>query len=260
MIPNEREFMNPLILIAEDVLVNRLLVKSYISLEFPAAKIIEAANGIEAVNQTIIHNPEIIFMDLHMPVKNGYQAAVEIRELEKTRKINKPVVIIALSADVTNGVPEKCKQSGMNDYLQKPFKTHDIRNVLKKYFNASFQGTNPDGINFDNLPHEFVKNDLLDRLNGNVALFQKLADVAISQLTSDLAALKESIMRKDPAAIKMANHSIKGVSLNLYFSRLAELTKKMEYDYDVNVEKLLGLTEKMTQEFEIIKAELTRYE
>jgi CheY-like chemotaxis protein/HPt (histidine-containing phosphotransfer) domain-containing protein len=258
MLPNEREFMDPLILIAEDVLVNRLLVKSYITLEFPGARIIEAANGIEAVNQAVIHNPEIIFMDLHMPVKNGYQAAIEIRELEKSKKNNKPVIIIALSADVSSGVGEKCKQSGMNDYLQKPFKTHDIRNVLKKYFNASFQGTNTDGFNFESLPREFVKNDLLDRLNGNVALFQKLAEVAISQISSDLTALKESIIRKDPAAIKMANHSIKGVSLNLYFTRLAELTKKMEYDYDVNVEKLLGLTEKMKQEFEVIKAELTK--
>jgi len=252
--------MNPVILIAEDVLVNRLLVKSYITNDFPNSKIFEAGNGEEAVNQVIAHNPEIIFMDLHMPIKNGYQAAMEIREYEKTNRCKSPSVIIALSADATAGVKEKCIINGMNDYLQKPFNTNDIRNVLTKYFSLSFKNQNQDTINLPNLPDEFVKNDLMDRLNGNTELFQKLAGIAIQQLDTDLTNLKASIIKEDLAAIKMNNHSIKGVGLNLYFSRLAELAKTVEREYNFDKDRLLALTEKMTLEFEIIKKELTRYD
>jgi CheY-like chemotaxis protein/HPt (histidine-containing phosphotransfer) domain-containing protein len=252
--------MNPVILIAEDVLVNRLLVKSYITNDFPDFRILEAGNGEEAVSLTFKHNPDIIFMDLHMPVKNGYQAAQEIRESEKTSKSKTPAIIIALSADVTTGVQDKCMQNGMNGYLQKPFKTYDIRNILKKYLNTAVQDKNSESINPDNLPHEFIRKDLMDRLNGNIPLFQKLAEVAISQLTADIENLKKSIEKSDLSAVKMANHSIKGVSLNLYFSRLAELAKKIEGEYEFDKIRYLELTEKMTQEFEIIKAELTKNE
>jgi CheY-like chemotaxis protein len=189
--------MNPVILIAEDVLVNRLLVKSYVTIDFPNSKIIEASNGTEAVEATIKYNPEIIFMDLHMPVKNGYQAAQEIREYEKTIKGNKNIIIIALSADATEGVAEKCRLSGMNDYIQKPFKTNDVRAVLKKYFNSGNQQNNIEKTVSVNLPAAFNKSDLLDRINGNIPLFHKLADVAITQLTADLEKLTESIIKKD---------------------------------------------------------------
>lgn len=252
--------MNPVILIAEDVLVNRLLVKSYITNDFPDCTILEASNGEEAVSLTLKHNPEIIFMDLHMPVKNGYQAALEIRESEKNNNNAKPVIIIALSADVTTGVQEKCMQNGMNGYLQKPFKTNDIRNILKRYLNISVQDKNPESMSFHNLPPEFIRKDLMDRLNGNIPLFQKLAEVAVSQLSADIVNLEESILKNDISAVKMANHSIKGVSLNLYFARLAELAKKVEAEYEFDKIRYLELTEKMKQEFEIIKAELTKNE
>ena len=219
------------ILVVDDESMIVRLFQMILSASMPGIVIDAAANGLAALDKFRTNHYAVILMDLHMPIKNGYQAALEIREYEKTGLNKTPAIIIALSADVTTGVQDKCMQNGMNGYLQKPFKTYDIRNILKKYLSTSVQDKNPETTNLDNLPHEFIRKDLMDRLNGNIPLFQKLAEVAISQLSSDIENLKKSIEKSDLSAVKMSNHSIKGVSLNLYFSRLAELAKKIEGEY-----------------------------
>ena len=71
---------------------------------------------------------DIILMDLHMPVMNGYEAAREIR------KISTGVPIVAMTADVISGVRERCRESGMNHFISKPFDPdkfiHEIKDII----------------------------------------------------------------------------------------------------------------------------------
>ncbi|MCE9499628.1 MAG: DEAD/DEAH box helicase [Leptospira sp.] len=70
------------ILVAEDNLVNIMLVKAIFKKSFPNAKILQALNGKIAVELFKSEKPDIIFMDVHMPEMNGYEATREIRRLE----------------------------------------------------------------------------------------------------------------------------------------------------------------------------------
>ncbi|TGK23225.1 PAS domain-containing hybrid sensor histidine kinase/response regulator [Leptospira stimsonii] len=114
------------ILIAEDNPVNMLLTKSIIARILPSAKIVEASNGLEAVEQTLKSIPDLIFMDIQMPDMNGYEATEAIRGLKMERR----VPIIALTAGIVSGEREKCIEAGMDDYVSKPAVQADFTKVI----------------------------------------------------------------------------------------------------------------------------------
>ena len=86
-----------------------------------------ASDGQEAVEKFKEQEFDLILMDIQMPVMNGFEASEEIR-----RK-NKEVPIIALTAYALKGDRDKCIESGMNDYLAKPYKMQDLYDIIKKY-------------------------------------------------------------------------------------------------------------------------------
>jgi CheY-like chemotaxis protein len=120
---------NATILIAEDHKINMLLVKTMIGKILPGARIVEAVNGINAIQEYKITNPDIIFMDIQMPEMNGYEATSEIRKLEQGKRIP----IIALTAGTVVGEREKCLNAGMDDYLTKPVLKDTLQETINKW-------------------------------------------------------------------------------------------------------------------------------
>ena len=118
------------LLIAEDNKINMLLTKTLVSKNFPNIKIHEANNGLEAVEISNDLNPEIILMDIQMPVMNGYEAT------KKIKKENPSTIIIALTAGVITGEKEKCMDIGMNDFIIKPIDKTQFENTLLKWINT----------------------------------------------------------------------------------------------------------------------------
>lgn len=114
------------VLVAEDSKANQILMKKL--LERSGLEVILAANGKEALQQ-IIKNKEfdLVFMDMEMPVMNGYQAT------EILRKQGIDIPIIALTANALEGDREKCLSAGCDDYLSKPIKAEDLSAVLEKF-------------------------------------------------------------------------------------------------------------------------------
>jgi len=125
----ETGIRNIKVLVVEDVSLNQLLIK-IILLDF-GFDIDVAANGQVAIEYLQKGDYDIILMDLHMPVMNGFEATAFIRN-----KMNSQIPIIALTADVTTVDVEKCIAVGMNDYISKPIDEKllfdKITRVLKK--------------------------------------------------------------------------------------------------------------------------------
>jgi signal transduction histidine kinase/ActR/RegA family two-component response regulator len=110
------------VLIAEDNMVNVMLMKKLFSKWNMTPTIAE--NGESAIQMVQYGNFDIILMDLQMPVLNGFDAAMEIRKMPDTKKANIP--IIALTASALFDIRERVFNSGMNDYVSKPFKPEDL--------------------------------------------------------------------------------------------------------------------------------------
>lgn len=119
------------ILIVEDNPVNMALAKTIISKAMPNAKILQAINGQEAVNVFEAHNPDLVFMDVQMPVMTGYDATSKIRGLGSWAL---RVPIIGLTAGTVVGEKERCLSAGMNDHLSKPVAKGAIEKILDQYF------------------------------------------------------------------------------------------------------------------------------
>ncbi len=83
-----------------------------------------AENGERAVELVQYGNFDIILMDLQMPVMNGFDAAKEIRKMPDPQKSSIP--IIALTASALFDIRERVQDSGMNDYVSKPFKPNEL--------------------------------------------------------------------------------------------------------------------------------------
>ncbi|MFB9088129.1 PAS domain S-box protein [Flavobacterium paronense] len=118
-----------IIFIVEDNKINMLLAKTLMKQILPNAQIFELENGELALEkiQTII--PDLILMDIQMPVMNGYDATVEIRKNPKAEKIP----IIALTAGTIVGEKEKCIQFGMNDYIPKPIDKDFLIKIISQW-------------------------------------------------------------------------------------------------------------------------------
>jgi signal transduction histidine kinase/CheY-like chemotaxis protein len=115
------------ILIAEDNPVNALLLVKLLSKW--NIKAIVTNNGREAVDKLLSNTFDVVLMDLHMPVMDGYQATLAIRSLNEPAKALVP--IIALTASVSHNIHDKIKEAGMNDYLSKPFQPASLYEKLE---------------------------------------------------------------------------------------------------------------------------------
>lgn len=115
------------VLVVEDNKINMLLTKTLLKKFLTNVVIIEAENGQVGIDKFVEMRPDIILLDVQMPVLNGYEAAVEIRKLDVK------IPIIALTAGTVKGERDKCIEVGMNDYISKPIIKEDFENMLVKW-------------------------------------------------------------------------------------------------------------------------------
>ncbi len=115
------------ILIVEDTEPIIMLLSEY--LRYRGYQILAARNGMEGVMLALKEKPDLILMDVMMPVMDGVEATKRIRAEEELRDIP----IIALTALAMQGDRERCLQAGMNDYLSKPVQMKELENLILKH-------------------------------------------------------------------------------------------------------------------------------
>lgn len=117
------------ILVAEDNLINQKVAKSiFKNLGF---EITVAVNGNDVVEKIKQHPFDIIFMDIMMPEKDGFDATKNVREMG----YNMPIV--AVTADTNTESREKVIAAGMDDFIPKPIRVDEIKRVLIKWFSET---------------------------------------------------------------------------------------------------------------------------
>lgn len=107
------------ILLVEDNLLNQRIVT--FSLKKYDHLVMIAQNGAEALEMFREHKFDLILMDIMMPVMDGLEATVKIREIERLANLAVRTPIVALTANVMDNDREKCLSYGMDGYMAKPF-------------------------------------------------------------------------------------------------------------------------------------------
>lgn len=124
------------ILIVDDKLENRkLLVELLSPLSF---QISQASDGQEAFEIWQKHHPHFIWMDMRMPVVDGYLATKNIREAEKNNGYSK-TIIVALTASAFDHEQKSILEIGCDDFVLKPFQEKEIFDKLSQYLGVKFQ-------------------------------------------------------------------------------------------------------------------------
>ena len=119
------------ILLAEDNLINQRVASGI--LENIGFRTDVVGNGIEVLEMLEDHSYDLIFMDVQMPEMDGLEATEQIREQKDPKK---QPLIIAMTANAMKEDRDRCLKAGMDDYIAKPVKINDIREMLFKWFPA----------------------------------------------------------------------------------------------------------------------------
>jgi len=117
------------VLLVEDNDINRLYALNI--LKKWKCEVDGAENGYIALEKLKSNDYDIVLMDVQMPIMDGYEATISIRNTLPDPKSKVP--IIALTANAIKGDNEKCIEIGMNDYLPKPFQPEDLFRSLSKF-------------------------------------------------------------------------------------------------------------------------------
>ena len=120
------------LMIVEDRPENRLLLKKI--LEYVGLEVREASNGEEALSQFIDFSPQLIFMDVQMPVMDGIEATRRIRDIED----GKDVRIVGLTAHAMDFEKQEILEAGFDEVIEKPFRHEDIFEALTRNLDIHF--------------------------------------------------------------------------------------------------------------------------
>jgi len=233
--PAKKMAASPKILVAEDVEINMELVTNLIQEYIPNATIFKAMDGEKALKKAVTEKPDLILMDVHMPLMNGLDATRKIREHESLKK---QMPIIALTAGVVKEDIEHCFKAGMDDYLTKPIRHDKFIEVLSQFLephepNADDEQQQDDQPN-EETSDQFVEIQGVDveegikRFVGDRALYFKLLMQFAGESAEFINELIKAYEDKDQETFRSTAHKIKGLAYNLSAIEMGDAAKTLE--------------------------------
>ena len=234
------------VLIVEDNKVNLKLLNAMLSKV--NVNVISALNGKEAVEITKSNKVDLILMDVHMPVLDGFQATRMIREDEKE---NDHIPIVALTALAMHGDREKCLESGMDDYISKPFKKDELYEIVKKYLLLQNDNLKEVKIPVD-INNIFNKNELLALTSNDIDLYNELISDFKQIFPELISKMDDSIINLDYEKIEYFSHTLKGMCGNIRVVGLRDIAEKIEIlsKAKSNIEEIKSLINDMKNIYE----------
>ena len=121
------------ILLAEDNRVNQRLATKL--LEGRGHSVVVVENGQQALTTLSQSSFDLVLMDVQMPLMDGIEATIEIRKKERATRDH--LAIIALTAHAMKGDEERCLAAGMDGYLSKPIRIHELDELLRQFMERS---------------------------------------------------------------------------------------------------------------------------
>jgi signal transduction histidine kinase/DNA-binding response OmpR family regulator/HPt (histidine-containing phosphotransfer) domain-containing protein len=219
------------ILLAEDNPLNQRVASGM--LKELGHSVALAVNGREAVEKFTGEVFDLIFMDIQMPVMNGFEATAMIQERQKDSERRVP--IIAMTAHAMSGDREKCLAAGMDDYISKPISLEGLVAIMERNSShvAAMALAGPDKLTVvqgslgDRSPRQAIAEPqfrvdpgnpgllnvqlVLGRFGGNRSLLQQAAAMFPAEVKTVLGALEQAREAGNAAELRIAAHTLKGI-------------------------------------------------
>ena len=192
----------------------------------------KAENGQQALDELRRKEFDVVLMDVHMPVLDGYEATKAIREQAKWRDLP----LIALTASTMSGDREKAIAAGMNDFLKKPINPAELAEVLMKWvrpgaFPLDLYGEEEAAENEgkDTTPPVLdIEETINRRLSGDVKVYRNLLKKFRDSNEATLEKLSQALGHGDIAQVKFIVHTLKGTAGTIGAASLQAAAAQME--------------------------------
>jgi CheY-like chemotaxis protein/HPt (histidine-containing phosphotransfer) domain-containing protein len=239
------------VLVVDDNQINRIVAKDMLKIFGLTVDL--AKNGEAALNILENNHYDLIFMDCQMPVMDGYTATRKIRDLKShVREHNIP--IIAMTANAMQGDEDKCIESGMSDYLAKPFDLSTLLERLNcwlKDFKITGETNDAQINNFDKSSDDtklntsnltsanekplaktshplFDYNAIHERLAGNLEMIHSITHKFISSIEGYINTINQASQKTDLEIILSTSHTLKGSSATIGCMQLSYIASEIE--------------------------------
>ncbi len=175
LLPTESsdEFVARRILLAEDGAVNRRVAVTLLEKRGHVVTAVE--NGRLAVDTYRSQDFDLILMDVQMPELDGFEATAEIRKIEAAH--NGHIPIVAITAHAMKGDRQRCLDGGMDDYISKPFRPHELYATIERLTASESEAT---------------EGKLVHELSGSASLFVKPVPAAKPKLDAEILTPKHT--------------------------------------------------------------------
>ena len=223
------------VLLAEDNEFNRQVAVELMSSSGQVVR--TAENGELAIKLLKEWRPDIIFMDIQMPVMDGYEATRHIRKMEEFAEIP----IVAMTAHAMASDRDRCLKSGMNDYISKPIVPEDLTALLVKWVKLSCPVNDTPEIDEDDsdeeipdrsmLPESIPGIDMVHGLrfcNSNPEFYLEMLANFRDTRRSAAQEIAEALASGDRAKARRIAHTSKSVAGTLGADALSDASKNLE--------------------------------
>jgi Amt family ammonium transporter len=221
------------VLVADDNEVNQMVASEM--LRAAGHRPIVVYNGREAVEAIRSEPFDIVLMDCEMPEMDGFEAARMVRSMELEGSSNRPLPIIALTAQAIQGDRERCLAAGMTDYVTKPVNREELLRTIAKCISAggSQAGQNENSFdgpatNSDYDEHILDTRELSERFQGDLEFIEELLQMFVTTAKVNVAQLKESIANRRVEDAARLAHKLKGSAANVAATRLSTAVAELE--------------------------------
>jgi two-component system, sensor histidine kinase and response regulator len=223
------------ILLCEDNLVNQRLATRL--LEKQGHTVILANNGLEALALYETATFDLALMDVQMPEMDGFEAARQIRAREQQGGglAGKRLPIVAMTAHAMQGDRERCLDTGMDGYLAKPIKAHELYAVIAEFTEAAPASVNgPSAERVAERVAESVAESAFDetvlwaQVEGDPALLAELVELFKEDSPRLLGELKQALSTGHSNGVAQAAHALKGEASNFGAEDVVTLAHRLE--------------------------------
>jgi PAS domain S-box-containing protein len=249
--------------------VRILLVEDNVTNQQVALRILEklgfradaVGNGREAIEALERAPYDIVFMDVQMPVMDGFEATRAIRT-GQTKVPNPELPIVAMTAHAMKGDRERCIEAGMDDYIAKPVTPQALSEALDKWLGRALEPQRAAPASPENRepfagPPIFDRQALEDRLMGDKELAREICAGFLKDMSRQMQELRQHIDQSNAALSGGQSHTIRGAAANVGGMALSAVALHMEKAAnDGRWNEMEPIMSEMERQFDLLKTRM----